>query len=461
MTNNNPPGMLTDNDLKALVAQGAIDTVVIAFTDHYGRPHGKRVDARHYLEDVMSEGSHGCDYLLTVDMEMEPVPGYAYANWELGYGDFHLVPDPATLRVASWLDRSALVLCDVVDPQSHHLVEVAPRSILARQTQRLAEAGFAGMAASELEYFLYTDSYRQAAEADYANLTPAGWYIEDYHLLQGAREEFYNGPVRRHLAASGIPVETSKGEFGRGQHEMNIRFADVATMADRHAIMKMAMKEIADQLGVAVTFMAKPTSEEAGSSCHIHFSLWRGDEPAFPGEHDIGRASVSDTFRWFLGGWIAHVPELIGFFAPTVNSYKRYQDGSWAPTRLAWGYDNRTMAFRVVGHGPSLRIESRLPGADANPYLMYAAVVAAGLDGIENRIEPPPISAGDAYQARDLPSVPRSLREAAELFGASEFVRAAFGQAVQDHYRHFWMVEQEAYDAAVTDWERRRYFERI
>jgi glutamine synthetase len=453
--------MLTVKELGARVEREEIDTVVVGFTDHYGRVHGKRFDARHFLHEIASEGTHGCDYLLTVDMEMEPVPGYSYANWELGYGDFHMVPDLDTLRVASWLDRSALVLCDLHEPHGHDNVVVAPRSILRRQLERAGESGFTAKGASELEYFIFEDSYRDAASKKYSDLTPAGWYIEDYHLLQGSREEHYNGAVRRHLAASGIPVENSKGEWGRGQHEMNIRYADVLTMADRHSIMKLAMKDIAESLGVSVTFMAKPTMAEAGSSCHIHLSLWQGDNNAFPGDLPAGPVEVSPVFRHFLGGWMMHVNELMPFFAPTINSYKRYQDGSWAPTRIAWSYDNRTAGFRVVGHGAALRIECRIPGADCNPYLVYAAILAAGLEGIAAKLEPPEIFTGDVYQAAQIPRVPYTLRDATDAFASSTFIGEAFGKDVQDHYSHFFRKELEAFDNSVTDWERWRYIERI
>lgn len=454
-------GMLTVEQLAVRVEQGEIDTVVVAFTDHYGRMHGKRFDGTFFLDSVASSGTHGCDYLLTVDMEMEPVPGYEYANWELGYGDFHMVPDLSTMREATWLDRTALVLCDLHDPLHHEHVRVAPRSILRHQLHRASTSGFTAKGASELEYYLFEDSYREAAARKYHDLTPAGWYIEDYHLLQGTREERYNGTVRRHLSASGIPVENSKGEWGRGQHEMNIRYADVLTMADRHTIMKLAMKEIAEGLGVSMTFMAKPNMADAGSSCHIHLSLWEQNKSVFEGPLDAGPVKVSPVFRHFLGGWMSHVAELMPFFAPTINSYKRYQDGSWAPTRIAWSYDNRTAGFRVVGHGQSLRIECRIPGADCNPYLAYAAILAAGLDGITNEIEPPDIFSGDVYQASQLPRVPHTLRDATELFASSEFVAGVFGADVQQHYSHFFRKEQEFFNNAVTDWERWRYFERI
>ena len=358
-------GMLTMAGLEERVSNQTIDTVAVAFTDHYGRVHGKRFDARFFLEETHEAGTHGCDYLLTVDMEMEPIAGYRYANWELGYGDFHMVPDLSTLRVASWLDRTAFVLCDLHDSDTHELVSVAPRSILRGQLQRMGSEGYTGKAASELEYFLYEDSYREAAERGYQGLQPIGWYIEDYHLLQGSREEFYNADVRRHLSDSGIPVESSKGEWGRGQHEMNIRYADVLDMADRHTVMKQAMKEIADQKGISVTFMAKPDMTEAGSSCHVHVSLWQGEEACFPGDSDLGPAHGSDTFRWFLGGLMAHLPDVMVFFAPTINSYKRYQGGSWAPTRIAWSHDNRTAGYAssATARACALNAASQVPTA--------------------------------------------------------------------------------------------------
>lgn len=444
-------------ELVAEVAAGAIDTVVVAFTDLYGRLLGKRFDARFFVDEVLDAGTHACDYLFTVDMEMEPVAGYRFANWESGYGDVHLIADPDTLRLAGWAERTAVVLCDVVDAE-HEPVPVAPRTMLARQVDRAAAGGWRAMAASELEFFCYVDSYRQAHQKGYADLVPAGWYIEDYHLLQGRRVEDYVGAARRALSASGIPVENSKGEWGRGQHELNIRYADVATMADRHTVMKHGMKELADALGVSVTFMAKPHTDEAGSSCHIHLSLW--DDEAGTNVFD-GPGGRSELFGWFLGGWMAHVADFMVFYAPTVNSYKRYRDASWAPTRIAWSTDNRTAGFRVVGSGPSLRIECRLPGADCNPYLAYTAALASGLAGIKKRIEPPAEFVGDVYAAAEVPRVPATLDEALARFAASEVARDALGADVVEHYAHFFAVEAEAFHAAVTDWERRRYFERI
>ncbi|MBT8216639.1 MAG: glutamine synthetase [Acidimicrobiia bacterium] len=451
-------GMLSIEALRDRVSEGAIDTVVVGFTDHYGRLMGKRFDAEFFLDEAAAHGTHACDYLLTVDMEMEPVPGYEFAGWDLGYGDFHVVPDIGTLRTAAWLDRTALVLCDVAEQNGDAPVPVAPRSILARQVERAAELGFTAMGASELEYYTYEESYRQAARQRHNDLTPLGWYIEDYHLLQGMREEPLTATARRHLNQSGVPIETSKGEWGRGQHEINVRYAEVMEMADRHVVLKQCLKETAESLGMSVTFMAKPFTDEAGSSCHLHLSLWADGANAFAGD---GSISEADLFRWFLAGWLAHAPEVLVFYAPTVNSYKRFQDSSWAPTRLAWSMDNRTAAMRVVGSGPSLRIECRLPGADTNPYLAFAAALASGLDGIEQQLEPPPVFTGNAYDDTGLASVARDLGTATGEFRESAFARSAFGDAVVDHYAHFFEQERLAYRGAVTDWERARYFDRI
>jgi glutamine synthetase len=466
---------MTVEALRDAAAVGTIDTVVVAFTDHYGRLVGKRFDARFFCETVIDEGTHACDYLLTVDMEMEPTSGYDFASWEQGYGDVHLVPDLTTLRRAAWTDGAAIVLCDVLtndatkdppndpanDPANDAadgLVTVAPRTILRRQVDRLAARGLTAMAASELEFFVYDDSYRDAHAKGYRDLRPAGWYVEDYHLLPGARVEPYLRTARVALAESGIAVEGSKGEWGRGQQELNIRYADVLEMADRHTLMKHAMKELADAMGVAVTFMAKPSADGAGSSGHIHLSLW--DDAAGTNVFAAGRGE-SATFRHFLAGWLAHAADFMICYAPTVNSYKRYVDGSWAPTRLAWSRDNRTAGFRVVGAGPSLRIECRVPGADCNPYLAYAATLASGLAGMERELEPPAELAGDVYHAAALPRVAVSLEHAMASFRDSIVTRAAFGDAVVDHYVRMCEVEVAAYHAAVTDWERSRYFERI
>jgi len=446
-------GLLKPAELAKLVEQGEIETVVVGFTDHYGRMLGKRYDAEMFVADVAEHGAHACDYLLTVDMEMDPVPGYKFANWELGYGDFHLVPDMSTLRRASWLEKSALVLCDVHDEKSHDLVSVAPRSILRRQVDAAGKMKFQAFAATELEHYLFRTSYRDAAQKGYRDLEAAGWYLEDYHILQGTRTESFHAAARRHLKQSGVPVETSKGEWGNGQHELNVRYAEALDMADRHVIFKQCLKEVAEAAGMSLTFMAKPDAGQAGSSCHIHFSLWKDGKNVFKKDGDL--------FRWFLGGWIKRVPELMPFYAPTINSYKRYVDASWAPTRLAWSYDNRTAGFRVVGDGNSLRIECRIAGADANPYLALAACLASGLDGIASKIEPPECFVGDVYAARNLQRVPYTLAQSVEVFEKSEFAKRAFGADVVEHYSHFYRTEVAAFDKAVTDWERKRYFERI
>ncbi|KAA3616738.1 MAG: glutamine synthetase [Calditrichaeota bacterium] len=453
--------MLTIGELSSQIQKNLIETVLVVFTDHYGRFMGKRFDAEFFASSAAKHGAHACDYLLTVDMEMNPVPGYKYANWELGYGDFKLVPDFRTLRLASWLEKTALVLCDLKDDKTGKPVEIAPRSILNQQIKKLNEITLSAMAGSELEYYIFEDSYKTAAEKEYANLKPFGWYIEDYHILQGSRTEFLHAEVRKHLKRSGVPVETSKGEWGVGQHELNVQYADVLTMADRHGIFKQCIKEVADKQELSVTFMAKIAEEQAGSSCHLHLSLWRDGQNIFSGKNKIGNLCVSDEFLWFLGGWLAHVPEIMVFYAPTINSYKRYQSGSWAPTRIAWSHDNRTAGFRIVGSDQSLRIECRIPGADCNPYLAFAASLAAGLDGLKNKIEPPEIFEGDVYTAAQLKNVPKNMQEATDLFAHSPFIKKAFGDEVVGHYTHFFRSEQEAFENAVTDWERKRYFERI
>jgi glutamine synthetase len=454
-------GMLSLEVLKDLVHSDEVRTVIVAFTDHCGRLIGKRFEAEIFLESVCEHGTHACDYLLANDMEMVPVSGYRFANWERGYGDFHLVPDAGTLRLANWLEKTALVLCDVKSGKSGELVSVAPRSLLRRQLERAAELSVTSMAATELEYYLFRNSYRDAAAKSYAGLEEAGWYSEDYHVLQGTRNEAFTAAVRQHLKLSGVPVESSKGEWGTGQHELNVRYAEALEMADRHVIYKQCLKEVADQMGISVTFMAKIAATSAGSSCHIHLSLWRDGANAFAGEEQLGPVKCSSLFRWFLGGWIRHVPEVMVFYAPTVNSYKRYIEGSWAPTRIAWSYDNRTAGFRVVGKGQSLRIECRIPGADCNPYLALAAALASGLNGIAAREDPPPSVAGDLYNSADAPRVPQTLTEAADLFANSDFAKHAFGGEAVQHYAHFFRTEQKAFTRAVTDWERKRYFERI
>jgi glutamine synthetase len=462
MNNKAIRGMLTLGELKEKIESGEIETIVTVFSDLYGRMLGKRITGDYFIEHVAESGMHACDYLFTVDMEMEIISGYKFSSWESGFGDFHCVPDLGTLRQAMWLEKSAMVICDIYN-NKHDLITIAPRSMLRKQMDIAKEMGFLPLGASELEYFIFDESYSDARSKHYHDLKMFSKYIEDYHILQGTREEVLNASARKHLSLSGVPVEFSKGEWGPGQHEINIRYAELLTMSDRHSVYKQCLKELADQLGLSITFMAKFDHTLAGSGCHVHVSLWdpSGEHSLFSGSKQIGLIQGSDNFRWFLGGCIAHVPDVMPFYAPTVNSYKRYQAGSWAPTRLAWSYDNRTAGFRVVGHDQSLRIECRIPGADANPYLLYAALLASGLDGIRNKIEPPEIFTGDIYSAKDLPLVPLSLREAIIGFKQSDFARKAFGDEVIEHYAHFFETEQELFDKAVTDWERKRYFEQI
>jgi glutamine synthetase len=453
-------GMLDLRELEALVQTGEVETVITAFPDLYGRLVGKRILGGFFLQEVVRGGMHVCDYLLACDMEMDPTPGYAFTSWEKGYGDFQALPDLATLRRAAWLPKTAIVLCDARDEASGRPVAVAPRQILRRQIERARELGLAAKMGSELEFFLFRDDYSAARAKGYRELVTKGEYVEDYHILSGTLAESVIGQIRRDVDASGIPVEFSKGEWGPGQHEINLRYAPALEMADRHVVYKQAAKEIAAAQGHSLTFMAKWDARMAGSSLHVHVSLWNErDEPVFPGSgKELGE---SDAFRFALGGMLAHARELAWFFAPNPNSYKRYRAGTFAPTGIAWSPDNRTAGFRIVGHGPALRIECRVPGADANPYLAYAALLAAALDGIERRLDPGPPFRGDVYAARDLPSVPRSLPEALADLERSAFARKAFGDEVVEHLLHFARTEQGAVDAQVSDVERSRYFERI
>src|SRR5918995_2434665 len=449
-------GMLSLDDLRKGVKDGAIDTVVTAFTDMQGRLFGKRIQAEFFLEEVTSHGIEGCSYLLALDMEMEPLPGYEMANWERGYGDFAIVPDLATLRRIPWLDRTALVLCDVANHDGSPVV-ASPRQVLVAQYERAAEMGFTPYMASELEFYLYKESYAEAWEKGFRDLTPTIPYILDYHVLATTMDEAYLGPIRRGMQAAGIPVEFSKGEAWYGQHEVNFRYADAVTSADRHTIYKNGVKEIAFLNDISASFMAKPSEKDIGSSCHLHQSLVGDDGKSLFVDDD---GEETDTFRHFLGGLRDHIRELALFIAPSINSYKRYAAESWAPTSVSWGRDNRTCGFRIVGHGQSRRVECRIPGADVNPYLGIAAMLAAGLDGLENGTDPGPELIGNAYEAGEAEPFPSSFREAVELWEGSEFAKQAFGEAVWAHYLNYGRTEQRLFDQVVTDYERRRMFER-
>ena len=443
--------MLTFEELGAEVETGAIDTVIVAFTDMQGRLMGKRLHGEFFVEEIGTEHDvEGCNYLLALDMEMDPIPGYEIASWERGYGDFALVPDLATLRRIPWLEATALVLADV---QWHDgtPVEPSPRQVLKAQMERAAALGLTPMTGSELEFYLLRQTYEEAWAQRYEDLTPSVPYILDYHILASTYDEDFIRQIRNGMHGAGIKVETSKGEAWPGQHEINFRFADALRMADNHVIYKNGAKEIAFANGCSITFMAKPDHTWIGSSCHIHSSLWRGDRSAFAGE--------SPTFKRWLAGQIANLKELAIFLAPNVNSYKRFAAGSWAPTTLAWGHDNRTCGFRIVGHGPALRTETRIPGADANPYLAFAAIIAAGLDGIENKLRLPKPLEGNAYES-DADRFPHSLREAIAALEGSTMARSAFGDEVIDHYLNYARTEQELFDRVVTSYERQRFFER-
>jgi glutamine synthetase len=449
-------GMLTLDELRKAGDEGTIDTIVTAFTDMQGRLFGKRIEIEYFLDEVTGHGVEGCNYLLALDMDMEPLPGYEMANWESGYGDFGIQPDLSTLRRIPWLDRTALVLADVVNHDGSPVV-ASPRQVLIAVYERAREMGFTPYAASELEFYLYKESYAEAWEKGYKDLTPTIPYILDYHILATTMDEAYLGPIRRGMMGAGIPVEFSKGEAWYGQHEVNFRYADAVTSADRHTIYKNGVKEIAFLNEISASFMAKPSEDDIGSSCHIHQSLVGEDGKSVFVDGD---GEETDTFRHFLGGMRNHIRELALFVAPAINSYKRYAAESWAPTSVSWGRDNRTCGFRIVGHGQSRRVECRIPGADANPYLAFAALLAAGLDGIENQTDPGPELKGNAYEAGEAEAFPSSLREAVDLWEQSDFAKEAFGDAVHKHYLNYGRLEQGLFDKVVTDYERRRMFER-
>ena len=441
--------MISVDELRADVETGAVDTVVVAFTDMQGRLMGKRVHAEFFLDDSLHHGVEGCNYLLALEMEMDPVPGYALASWEQGYGDFRLAPDLATLRRIPWLEGTALVLADVLWHDGSD-VKPSPRQVLKAQVARAEEMGYTPMFGSELEFFLLRETYEEAHAKHFRDLTPSVPYILDYHVLATSFDEPFIRQLRNGMHGAGIPVESSKGEAWPGQHELNFRYADAVTMADNHVVYKNGAKEIAHQNGCSVTFMAKPDHTWIGSSCHIHGSLWRGDEAALTDDAIFG--------SW-LAGWIEHAKELAVFLAPTVNSYKRYAAGSWAPTTLAWGEDNRTCGFRVVGHGKARRVETRIPGGDVNPYLAFAALIAAGLDGVERGLQPPEKLEGNAYES-DAERFPHTLRDAIDELEQGTFARGALGEDVVDHYLNYARTEQRLFDEAVTCYERERMFER-
>ena len=451
-------GMLDLETLKRLVKTKEIDTVLVALVDMQGRLLGKRLTGHFFLESL-AQGTHACNYLLTLDMEMEPVPGFKAASWDKGYGDFTIQPDLATLRRIPWLPATALVLGDVVDHEGG-LVPHAPRSMLKRQLARLQRKGYSAKAATELEFYIFDDSFAGAREKGYKGVKPAGWYAEDYHIFQTSKEEELVRAIRNGMDAAGIPVESSKGEWSPGQAEINLVYADALAMADRHAIYKNGVKEIAHGQGKSVTFMAKWDNGVAGSSSHLHSSLWdaKGAKALF---HDAKAPHhMSALFRRYLAGQLALAREMTYFLAPTINSYKRFQAGTFAPTKAVWSFDNRTAGFRVLGEGSAMRVECRIPGADVNPYLALAATIAAGLHGIEQKLALERPFAGNAYAAKEIREVPKTLRDAIAALDGSKALRSALGDEVIDHYVHAASWEQAEYDRRVTDWELVRYFER-
>ncbi|CAM8661766.1 GlnA Glutamine synthetase [Paracoccaceae bacterium] len=453
------PGTLTLDALKTLVSKGEIDTVLVACIDMQGRLMGKRFHAAFFCDGGHKE-THCCNYLLAVDMEMNTVPGYKSTGWEKGYGDYVLRPDMSTLRLVPWLPGTALVLGDLLDHHSHEEVDVSPRAILKRQVARARAMGFEPMMATELEFYIFENAYENLRDGGMRDLKPISGYNEDYHLFQTTKEEGLMRAVRNGLYAAGIPVENTKGEADSGQHEVNYKYSNALDTADNHVIVKQAVKEIAHAQGKSVTFMAKYDHRKAGSSSHIHQSLWSLDgKPSFADDKDVH--GMSAVMKHFLAGQLAHARDITACLAPYVNSYKRFTIGMFAPTKAVWSADNRTAGFRVCGeHTKAVRVECRIPGSDVNPYLACAALLAAGLDGIEKKMELEPELKGDMYSAKGIREIPHNLREAADLLNKSTMLRAAFGDDVVDHYHHAAQWEISETDRVVTDFELQRLLER-
>lgn len=452
------PGNLTLEELKTRVANGEVDTVLACAVDMQGRLMGKRFHAQHFVDSAWEE-THCCNYLLATDLEMYTVEGYAATSWSKGYGDYVMRPDLSSLRLAAWLEGTALVLCDVMDHHGRHPIAHSPRAMLQTQIARLAEKGFSAQAATELEFFLFRQSFDDLRAGNYQSLEPISHYNEDYHILQTTKEEPVMRSLRNGLYASGIPVESSKGEAETGQEELNIRYGSAMDCAENHSIAKHATKEVAWQHGRAASFMAKWRHDKVGSATHVHLSLLdaAGNPVFFDPEQELG---MSETLRAFLGGLIKYLGDVTVLLAPYINSYKRFQVGSFAPTRKVWSVDNRTAAFRLCGDGSkAIRIECRIPGADVNPYLALSALIAAGIAGMEENLDCGEPLSGDLYQGESN-EIPTTLRAAVEELRNSTMARAALGDAVVDHYVRAGEWEQEAFDAVVTDWEVARGFER-
>ncbi len=453
------PANLTLETLKTAVASGEIDTVLVVAPDMQGRFMGKRFHAEFFLQSGYEE-THCCNYLLALDMEMNTVPGYKSAGWSQGYGDYVMKPDLATLRRLPWIPGTAMVICDLLDHDTHQEITISPRAILKRQVARARAMGFEAMMATELEFYLFDNSYESFRSGDFRNLQPVSGYNEDYHIFQTTKEEDVMRAVRNGLYGAGIPVENTKGEADSGQAEVNYRYSDALDTADNHTIIKQAVKEIAWGKGKSVTFMAKYQTDKAGSAAHVHQSLWTLDgKPAFYDAADP--MGMSDLMKHFIAGQLAAAEELTVFFAPYVNSYKRFTKGLFAPTKIVWSGDNRTAGFRVCGaHTKGVRIECRIPGSDVNPYLTCAALLAAGLDGIERKLELPPETRGDMYAADGLREIPTNLRDAAAALEGSEMLRRTLGEDVVAHYLHAARWEIAETDRVVTDFELQRLLER-
>jgi len=450
------PGRLSRDELLRLIHSDEIDTVILAITDMQGRLQGKRLDARFFADEIADGAVEGCSYLLASDVDMNTVDGFALTSWDRGYGDLAFNADFSTIRRVPWHEKTVMIFADV-ESVAGEPVLVSPRQILKKQVERLGERGWIGFTGTELEFIVFDDTYEEAWNSGYRGLTPANQYNVDYSLLGTARLEPLLGKVRRSMRDAGMVVESLKGECNFGQHEIAFKFAELVDKCDEHGLFKLGTKEIASQGGCSLTFMAK-YNEREGNSCHIHLSLREKDgTPVFAGDKDHG---FSEVFEHFLAGQLAYAREFSLFLAPNINSYKRFVEGSFAPTALLWGVDNRTCSFRVVGHGSSIRVECRIPGGDVNPYLAVAALVASGLRGVEESLPLPAAFEGNAYTA-NAPRVPTTLHEALALFGQSKVARDAFSDEVVDHYVHAARVEVAAFDSAVTDWERYRGFERL
>lgn len=454
-------GTHTREQLEQLIRDGSIDTVLMVFPDLQGRLVGKRTTGRFFLQSVADAGTENCDYLIACDMDNNPVPGYRFASYDQGYGDMLAKADWNTVRVIPWVEKTAMIMCDLLNVDSHELISVAPRSILQAQVDAAAAMGFLPMVASEIEFYLFRDTYDEAHDKGYRNLKPHSPWLEDYHILQTTKDEYVLGAIRRNLEAAGVPVEFSKGEAGKGQHEINLDYTTAVEMADRNSVYKTAAKEIAHLSGRSVSFMAKYDFNDTGSSCHIHSSLWSldGSTALFDDHH--GPHGMSQLFQHYLAGQIATAREFSLLWAPTINSYKRFQLGSWAPTGIGWGIDNRTLGFRKVGHGKGTRVECRIPGSDANSYFAFAGTIAGGLYGIKNELELGAPFAGNGYEAPDIPRIPWNIVDAINAWERSDIARECFGEDVHHHILTMAKAEWEAFNHTVTDWELRRYWERI